>query len=184
MPYLRKTRFLSCTPIGPQCILPLWKHLDLRGLYMQIQTSCNLLGFLWNPLALLKGIHNIFLVYCRWALLRQVQGHFNCLLRPPPSPAIDRNVKKYKALPPCWKVPPGHCRSPPLNLTGDNLQCPGPSTIITKKWIPLRCTLKPPDLRNVSKASSVKPNWKPLGQGSSLAPLMTTFDTWLHPAHP
>ena len=27
------------------------------------------------------------------------------------------------------------------------------------------------------QASSVTPIWKPLGQGSSLAPLMTTFDT-------
>ena len=31
------------------------------------------------------------------------------------------------------------------------------------------------------KASSVTPIWKPLGQGSSLAPLRTTFDTWLPP---
>ena len=32
-----------------------------------------------------------------------------------------------------------------------------------------------------SKASSVTPIWKPLGQWSSLAPLRTTFDTWLAP---
>ena len=31
------------------------------------------------------------------------------------------------------------------------------------------------------KASSVTPIWRPLGQGSSLAPLRTTFDTWLPP---
>ncbi len=31
------------------------------------------------------------------------------------------------------------------------------------------------------KASSVTPIWKPLGQGSSLASLRTTFDTWLPP---
>ena len=30
-----------------------------------------------------------------WALLRQVQGHLNCFVRSPPSPAIDQNVKKY-----------------------------------------------------------------------------------------
>ena len=29
------------------------------------------------------------------------------------------------------------------------------------------------------QASSVTLIWKPLGQGSSLAPLRTTFDTWL-----
>ena len=38
--------------------------------------------------------------------------------------------------------------------------------------------LKHPTTR---KASSVTPIWKPLGQGSSLAPLRTTFDTWLAP---
>ena len=31
---------------------------------------------------------------------------------------------------------------------------------------------------NTRKASSVTPIWRPLGQGSSLAP---TFDTWLPP---
>ena len=38
--------------------------------------------------------------------------------------------------------------------------------------------LKHPTTR---QASSVTPIWKPLGQGSSLAPLKTTFDTWLPP---
>ena len=38
--------------------------------------------------------------------------------------------------------------------------------------------LKHPTTRN---ALSVTPIWKPLGQGSSLAPLRTTFDTWLPP---
>ena len=27
---------------------------------------------------------------------RQVQGHLNCLLRPPPSPAKNQNIKRYK----------------------------------------------------------------------------------------
>ena len=31
------------------------------------------------------------------------------------------------------------------------------------------------------KASTVTPIWRPLGQGSSLVPLRTTFDTWLPP---
>ena len=31
------------------------------------------------------------------------------------------------------------------------------------------------------QASSVILSWKPLGQGSSLAPLRTTFHTWLGP---
>ena len=31
------------------------------------------------------------------------------------------------------------------------------------------------------KATSVTPIWRRLGQGSSLAPLRTTFDTWLLP---
>ena len=31
------------------------------------------------------------------------------------------------------------------------------------------------------KASSVTPIWRPLGQGSSLASLRTTLDTWLPP---
>ena len=31
------------------------------------------------------------------------------------------------------------------------------------------------------KVSSVTPIWRPVGQGSSLAPLRTTFDTWLPP---
>ena len=30
-------------------------------------------------------------------------------------------------------------------------------------------------------APSVTQIWKPMGQGSSLAPLRTTFDTWLGP---
>ena len=38
--------------------------------------------------------------------------------------------------------------------------------------------LKNPTTR---KASSVTPIWRPLGQGSSLASLRTTFDTWLPP---
>ena len=76
----------------------------------------------------------------RWALVIQVQGHLNCLLRPPPSPATDWNIIKYKALPPHWKVSPGHCRSSPpphwkvppwhcrlspMRLSGDYPQCPG-----------------------------------------------------------
>ena len=40
----------------------------------------------------------------------------------------------------------------------------------------LRCPLKPPDFRNVSKASSVAPIWKPLGQGRILAPSRSIFD--------
>ena len=43
------------------------------------------------------------------------------------------------------------------------------------------CPLKPLDFRNVSKASSVIPIVKPLGQGSSLVPLKTTFETWSPP---
>ena len=35
--------------------------------------------------------------------------------------------------------------------------------------------------RTTRKASSVTPIWRPLGQGSSLASLRTTFDTWLPP---
>ena len=31
------------------------------------------------------------------------------------------------------------------------------------------------------KASSLTPIWEPMGQGSSLAPLRTTFDNWLTP---
>ena len=42
---------------------------------------------------------------------------------------------------------------------------------LRKKW-------KNPTKR---KASSVTPIWRPLGQGSSLASLRTTFDTWLPP---
>ena len=42
----------------------------------------------------------------------------------------------------------------------------------------LKKNLKHPTTR---KASSVTPIWKPLGQGSSLAPLRTTFDAWLPP---
>ena len=38
--------------------------------------------------------------------------------------------------------------------------------------------LKHPPTR---QALSVTPIWKPLGPGSSLAPLRTTFDTWLPP---
>ena len=38
--------------------------------------------------------------------------------------------------------------------------------------------LKNPTTR---KASNVTPIWRPLGQGSSLASLRTTFDTWLPP---
>ena len=41
------------------------------------------------------------------------------LLKAPPSPAIDL------AIPPYWKVQPGHCRLSPVSLSGDNLQCPG-----------------------------------------------------------
>ena len=41
--------------------------------------------------------------------------------------------------------------------------------------------LKPPDVRHVIKASSVTPIWMPLGQGSTLVPLKTTFDIWLPP---
>ena len=37
---------------------------------------------------------------------------------------------------------------------------------------------------DVSKALKVTPIWKPLGQGSSLAHLMTIFDTWLPPGPP
>ena len=46
-------------------------------------------------------------------------------LRPPPSPAVDQNIKNYKALPPRWKVPPGHCRLSPVRLSGHDLECPG-----------------------------------------------------------
>ena len=42
----------------------------------------------------------------------------------------------------------------------------------------LKKKLKNPTTR---KASSVTPIWRPLGQGSSLASLRTTFDTWLPP---
>ena len=45
----------------------------------------------------------------------------------------------------------------------------------------LKVPTKIPWFRNVSKASSVTPIWKPLGQGSSLASHRTTFDTWLPP---
>ena len=45
----------------------------------------------------------------------------------------------------------------------------------------LKVPTKIPWFRNVSEASSVTPIWKPLGQGSSLASLRTTFDTWLPP---
>ena len=45
----------------------------------------------------------------------------------------------------------------------------------------LKVPAKIPWFRNVSKASSVTPILKPRGQGSSLAPLRTTFDTWLAP---
>ena len=38
--------------------------------------------------------------------------------------------------------------------------------------------LKNPTTR---EASSMTPIWRLLGQGSSLAPLRTTFDTWLPP---
>ena len=40
----------------------------------------------------------------------------------------------------------------------------------------LRCPLKPPDFRNDSKASSVAPIRKPLGQGRTLAPSSSIFD--------
>ena len=40
----------------------------------------------------------------------------------------------------------------------------------------LKVPLKPPDFKNVSRASSVAPIWKPLGQGRTLAPSSSIFD--------
>ena len=41
--------------------------------------------------------------------------------------------------------------------------------------------LKPPASFPESFQKYKTPIWRPLGQGSSLAPLRTTFDTWLPP---
>ena len=88
-------------------------------------------------------------------------------------------TRKASSLTPIWK-PLGqgnslhwHPLKPPLThgcpLTPLNL---------------LKVPTKTLGFRNVSKASSVTPIWKPLGQGSSLAHLRTTFDTWLPPGPP
>ena len=37
------------------------------------------------------------------------------------------------------------------------------------------------DMLDIASNSSVTPIWKPLGPGSLLASLRTTFDTWLSP---
>ena len=58
-----------------------------HGIYYQRDTR----------LLLKESIHKKNNFHGRWAMLRQVQGHLNCLLRPPPSPALDQNIKRYKA---------------------------------------------------------------------------------------
>ena len=52
-----------------------------------------------------------------------------------------------------------------------------------KKWKKKQEKMKKKNGKNPTKrkASSVTPIWRPLGQGSSLASLRTTFDTWLPP---
>ena len=46
-------------------------------------------------------------------------------LEAPSSNSYRPKSQKYKALPPRWKVPPGHCRLSPVRLSGHDLECHG-----------------------------------------------------------
>ena len=61
----------------------------ILGIVIFVQTSFDLNG----------SIHKNYNFHVKGALLRQVQGHLNCLLRPHPSPNIDQNVKNTRPYP-------------------------------------------------------------------------------------
>ena len=127
------------------------------------KNPCELFG---NCTTFYAGILNAHFHYCLFFKCKKTRKKLKNLIHP--ITCKDPSVTQFGSI---W-VRGVHCHPLGPHLT------PGcPLTPITS----LRCPLKSPDFRNVSKASSVTPIWKPLGQGSSLAPLKTTFDTWLPP---
>ena len=92
----------------------------------------------------------------------ELQGFVEVCLRCPLKSPDFLNVSKASSVTTIWK-PLGQGSSlVPLRTTCDTWLPPSPP------YTYLRCPLKSADFLNVSKASSVTPIWKPLGQGSSL----------------
>ena len=129
---------------------------------------------IWKPLGQASSLAPLRTNFDTWLPPGTPETSLRCPLKSPDF----RNVSKASSVTPIWK-PLGQASSlAPLRTNFDTWLPPGtPETS-------LRCPLKSPDFRNVCKASSVAPIWKPLGQGSSLAPLRTIFDTWLPPGQP